>query len=74
MKAIVQLRQKSDEQLHNRLNEIEISFRRTLAHNSASRDQASAAGQGVNTMYIGNLRRQKARILTILNERKLSKV
>ena len=70
MKRLVQLREKSDEQLKNRLNEIELSFRRTKGKSSASRDTASKSSQGENTMYLGNLRKQRARILTILNERK----
>jgi ribosomal protein L29 len=70
MKKLVNLKQQSNEQLNNRLTEIAVSFRRTKAQNSATQDQAAASGSGVNTMYLGNLRKEKARILTILNERK----
>lgn len=73
MKALASLREKSNDQLKSRLNEIEISFRRTKGKFSAARDQASKGGSGENTMYLGNLRKQKARILTILHERELRK-
>jgi ribosomal protein L29 len=73
MKKHALLKQKSNEQLNERLNEIEISFRRTKAKNSANQDMAAASGQGVNSMYLGNLRKEKARILTLLNERRNKK-
>ena len=74
MKALVSLRQKSNNQLNDRLNEIAISLRRVSAKNSAARETSASAGQGTNTMYIGNLKKQRARILTILQERKTKQV
>jgi ribosomal protein L29 len=74
MKRIVILTQQSNEQLNNQLNEIAISERRSKAYSSANRDRAAKHGGGENTMYLGDLRKEKARILTILNERKQRKV
>ena len=73
MKVLVELRQKSNDQLQNRLTQIALSLRRTMSKNTASSEVSSRQGSGTNTMYIGNLRRERARILTILNERAKSK-
>lgn len=73
MKAVVDLREKSDEQLQNRLNEISISFRRTLSKNSTARELNAKVSMGTNTMYLRKLKKEKARILTILNERKIKR-
>jgi ribosomal protein L29 len=71
MKNTALLRNKSNEQLKNRLNEIAVSFRRTKGKLTAAKDQASKKGKGENVMYLGNLKEEKARILTILKERDL---
>ena len=66
MKVIQDLRQKSDDQLKNRLNDIEISLRRTRGENKAGKPNK-------NSMFIQKLRKEKARILTILREREIKR-
>ena len=76
MKAIVQLRQKSNDQLQRRLIEIDISLRRVRGYLYGAckpPGEVTRGRGGENTMYAGNLRKEKARILTILNERKKRK-
>jgi len=62
MKVLVDLRKKSNSQLERRLVEISLGLRR-----------CRSTGYSENTMLIGKLRKERARILTILNERKQRK-
>lgn len=68
MKQLVQLRQKSNDQLNNRLNDIAVSTRRVQGYNKG----ACKSFQGNHPMLLHKLKREKAQILTILNERKLN--
>ena len=71
MKNLVDLRQKSNDELQNRLNEIATIFIRIKTAASTASELSSKSGQsGANTSYIWKLRKERARILTILNERK----
>jgi ribosomal protein L29 len=67
MRRVEELRRMSDDQLKNRLNEIAISLRRAVG-------KVKAGGAiGKDTMYIRRLKKEKARILTILRERELKR-
>lgn len=67
MKQIKNLRQKSNDQLKNRLNDIEISLRRLRGFNEAQK--GTQKGKKENPAMLWSLRKEKARILTILKER-----
>lgn len=71
MKEIRNLRSMSNDQLQKRLGEIEISLRRLRGFNMAEKGPTKSKKE--NPCMIGSLRKQKARILTILHERKLRK-
>lgn len=62
-----QLRQMSNDQLNSRLREIEMSVRRLRGWNYAGRTSENPKN---NPAYLFKLRKEKARILTILAERK----
>jgi ribosomal protein L29 len=65
MRRVEDLRRMSNDQLKVRLNEIVISLRRAVG-------KVKAGGTtGEDTMYIRRLKKEKARILTILREREL---
>lgn len=68
MKQISDIRNMSNDQLQNRLNDIEISLRRQRSYNLVG-----IPGPNNNSMYIGNLRKEKARILTVLNKREANR-
>jgi len=70
MKDIVQLRQRSDQELKDRLNDVCVSLQRarSLVHRGA--DFFMASHQKGDTMFMRHLRREKAQILTLLSERK----
>ena len=71
MKRIATLREKSNDQLSNRLSEIDISLRRAGGRNYAG---ALPSWQKPNdSMFMLRLKKEKARILTILRERELKK-
>lgn len=73
MKKIVQIKAKSNDQLHNRLNEINISLRRIKGYNKGAckpPHEILRPNNKEDTMYQHKLKREKAQILTILNERK----
>lgn len=71
MKPLVTLQQMSDDQLKNRLPEIETGLRRLRGMNKAGMDpQGQFFGQ-TNTLL--KLRKEKARILTLLRERELKR-
>jgi ribosomal protein L29 len=69
MKAIVQLRQQSNDQLQNRLVQIGNDMMRAKGslHGNVKSPQIK------NPMFIRHLRREKAQILTILHERRIRK-
>jgi ribosomal protein L29 len=76
MKVLVQLRQKSNIQLTDRLSQIRISIIRFQGYNKgACQPPAGVVSEGnhENTMFLHKLRKEQAQILTILNERKSSK-
>ena len=66
MKGIVQLRQRSTEELKNRLNEICNDLLRARGWQHG---QAVKTPQMDNPMFLRKLGREKAQILTILHER-----
>jgi len=68
MKRIAELRQMSDDQLHERIRELDHSFMRLRGFN-----QNGGAVPG-NPNMMQNLRKNKARCLTILRERELARV
>ena len=72
MKRVVQLRQKSDYQLKNRLQEIGNSLLRARGRNRVG-SPTDGSVYGGDSMFMWKLRREKARILTILNERERKK-
>lgn len=67
MKRIVTIREKSNDQLNNRLIELQNSLRRAVGRNKAGYPSPFAK----DTMFISKLKKEKARILTILKEREL---
>jgi ribosomal protein L29 len=81
MKALVELRKNSNDQLNNKLREIDVSLRRVRGyiHGACAPPQAvnsvkhktANQGQSEDTMYYHKLKREKAQILTILSERRL---
>ena len=67
MKRIATLRENSDDQLKDRLREIGNSLHRAVG-------KTKAGGQySKDSMFIRNLKKQKARILTILREREIKR-
>jgi ribosomal protein L29 len=74
MKDIVQLRQRSDQELKDRLNDVCVSLQRarSLVHRGA--DFFMASHIKGDTMFARKLRREKAQILTILRERELKRI
>lgn len=68
MKQLTQLRQKSDDQLKNRLREIDNSLLRARGRNKVGMPTDGSVFGG-DSMFMRRLRKEKARILTILNER-----
>lgn len=68
MKDVVQLRQRSTDELRKRLEDINRSLLKERGNVKAGKNQ----GAKKNPMYYGKLRRDKARILTILRERELN--
>lgn len=66
MKGIVGLRRRSTEELQRRLNQIgnDLLRARGSLHGNVNSPQTE------NPMFISSLRREKAQILTILQERK----
>lgn len=69
MKNIVSLRNKSNDQLNDRLNEINISLRRMRQYKAIQSTELGSPSTH-DTAYMSRLRKEKARILTILNERR----
>jgi ribosomal protein L29 len=71
MKRIATLREKSNDQLKERLMEIEISLRRGAGRNFAG---ASPNWQKPeDSMFMSKLKKEKARILTLFRERELKR-
>jgi len=71
MKRIATLREQSNDQLNNHLSEIEISLKRAGGRNNAG---ASPNWQKPeDSMFMSRLKKEKARILTLLRERELKK-
>jgi large subunit ribosomal protein L29 len=66
MKRTAELRQMSDEQLHERIKECTLSLQRLRGFNKAQYGSS-------NPMMMRNLRKNKARCLTILRERELAR-
>jgi len=67
MKGIVQLRQRSSQELKDRLNQIsnDLMRARSWQHDGG----VIHTPQADNPMFIRKLRREKAQILTLLHER-----
>jgi ribosomal protein L29 len=68
MKRIAELRQMSDDQLKARFTEINNSLRRGRGLIQAGHSSGHPKDKG-NAMYMRKLKKDKARILTILSER-----
>jgi len=66
MKHIATIRQYSDDQLKARLRDIGNSLIRANGRNAAGKPEE-------DTMFIGKLKTEKARILTILREREINR-
>jgi ribosomal protein L29 len=66
MKRIASLRQMSNDQLKNRLNDIGPALSRAVQFNKAGKGEK-------DTMRIRNLKDERARIYTILGERESKK-
>lgn len=64
MKQTVELRRMSNDQLKNRLTDLGNSLMRAVGRNKAGKPED-------DSMYIRKLRKEKARILTLLREREL---
>ena len=71
MKRIATLREKSNDQLNNRISEIDISLRRAGGRNNAGADPSWQ--KSTDSMFMSKLKKEKARILTLLRERELRK-
>jgi len=81
MKALVEIQRKSNDQLNNRLNEIRVSLHRIQGYNKGAcsepnemkpvKKMAAKEGLSSNVMLQHKLRIEQARILTLLNERRL---
>lgn len=75
MKALTNLRHMSNDQLNNRLIQIRSTLMRARGFNHAGKDVIGLKGlKGKNdTMFIRRLKKDQARILTILGERRKRK-
>ena len=71
MKRIATLREKSNDQLNNRISEISISLRRAGGRNYAG--ALPNWQKPDDSMFMSRLKKEKARILTLLRERELKK-
>ena len=83
MKCMVDIRRQSNDQLKNRLREIDISLIRVRAYTKGNcmppsdikhvKKTKAQLTQSENTMYAHKLKREKARILTVLREREIKR-
>lgn len=73
MKDVVDLRQRSDQELKNRLNEVNSSLMRARGLQHRGADFFMISHQKGDTMFLRKLKDDKARILTILRERELKR-
>jgi len=71
MKRIASLREKSNDQLNNRLSEIRISLSRAGGRNYVGAEPNWQ--KPTDSMFMSRLKKEKARILTLLRERELKK-
>jgi ribosomal protein L29 len=74
MKDVTQLRQNSDQQLKDRLNELAISLQRAHGLQHIKADFTMMTRIKGDTMFLKRLKREKAQILTILRERELKRM